>query len=391
MKDKKGGEKRFGQQEIRLLEQLRQHPEIMARVQSILEIASNREGPLKRADEVEELLIEEMRRLGGATLQYWASQAEDRGQRTSEPDATVRSRKKKVEVVVCLWAGGGERADLAQLHQELSATPAQTVGSHSTGPVETIGTGADGLWLRAFLWPGCERCGSTKGLRLAKGAKGHSDSCPKGARQAGGGISAALSHSAGSGSGPCHCRGRRDDDLHGSTRQRKANVRESGGKMRLIAAQAKDSATAVYAATFGSVAETGRRWGHCARQAGWGLKSQIHAVGTAPDWIRRQSREVFREQGNFLCDFYHVSEYLGAAAATCRSHQPGPWRRTQQKRLRRGAVQKVLQALEPHLNPTGQSMRKPPVRNGYRYLNNRLDWVRTILALSNWDFPLARG
>jgi len=41
MKDKKGGEKRFGQQEIRLLEQLRQHPEIMARVQSILEIASN--------------------------------------------------------------------------------------------------------------------------------------------------------------------------------------------------------------------------------------------------------------------------------------------------------------------------------------------------------------
>jgi hypothetical protein len=96
MKDKKGGEKRFGQQEIRLLEQLRQHPEIMARVQSILEIASNREGPLKRADEVEELLIEEMRRLGGATLQYWASQAEDRvGSELQNRDATVRSRKKK--------------------------------------------------------------------------------------------------------------------------------------------------------------------------------------------------------------------------------------------------------------------------------------------------------
>jgi hypothetical protein len=39
-------------------------------------------------------------------------------------------------------------------------------------------------------------------------------------------------------------------------------------EMRLVAAQAFDSATTVYAATFGSVEETGRRWGHCARQAG---------------------------------------------------------------------------------------------------------------------------
>ena len=34
-------------------------------------------------------------------------------------------------------------------------------------------------------------------------------------------------------------------------------------EMRLVAAQAKDSATTHYAATFGSVEETGRRWGHC--------------------------------------------------------------------------------------------------------------------------------
>ena len=61
-------------------------------------------------------------------------------------------------------------------------------------------------------------------------------------------------------------------------------------EMRLVAAQAKDSATTVYAATFGSVEETGRRWGHCTRQAGWGLNSQIHSVGDGADWIRLQSR-----------------------------------------------------------------------------------------------------
>jgi hypothetical protein len=161
-------------------------------------------------------------------------------------------------------------------------------------------------------------------------------------------------------------------------------------EMRLIAAQARDSATTVYAATFGSVAETGRRWGHCARQAGWGLKSRIHAVGDGADWIRRQSREVFREQGNFLCDFYHVSEYLGAAAVTCRSHQPGLWRRTQQKRLRRGAVQKVLQALEPHLESSGTIDEEAPVRNSYRYLNNRLDCLDYPRALK-LGLPIGSG
>ena len=47
-------------QEVQLIEQLRQNPEIMARVQSILDITRNAEGPLKSADEVEGLLMQEM-------------------------------------------------------------------------------------------------------------------------------------------------------------------------------------------------------------------------------------------------------------------------------------------------------------------------------------------
>lgn len=70
-------------------------------------------------------------------------------------------------------------------------------------------------------------------------------------------------------------------------------------EMRLVAAQKLNSATPVYAATFGSVEETGGRWGHCARQAGWGLNSHIHTVDDGADWIRLQSREVFGEQGSY--------------------------------------------------------------------------------------------
>ena len=96
MKKTKSRQQKFSQQETQLIEQLRQHPEMMARVQCILEIARNAEGPWKTADEVEELLIQEMRQLGRTTLHHWAVQAEERvSTELKQQDPTVLSRKKK--------------------------------------------------------------------------------------------------------------------------------------------------------------------------------------------------------------------------------------------------------------------------------------------------------
>ena len=82
--------------EMKLVEQLRRHPQMMARFQEILALASNEEGPLKTADEIEELLIEAMRQLGNETMGQWASQAEERVSRElKEQDPTVLARKKK--------------------------------------------------------------------------------------------------------------------------------------------------------------------------------------------------------------------------------------------------------------------------------------------------------
>lgn len=161
-------------------------------------------------------------------------------------------------------------------------------------------------------------------------------------------------------------------------------------EMRLVAAQAKGSTTIVYGATFGSVQETGQRWGHCARQAGWGLNSQIQAMGDGAEWIRLQSREVFGAQGTFLCDFFHVSEYLAAAAPTCRPAKPDGWRHTQQQRLRRGAVPKVMAALDQCLEPAGTPEAEAPVRNAHRYLTNRRDCLNYPRALK-LDLPIGSG
>jgi len=161
-------------------------------------------------------------------------------------------------------------------------------------------------------------------------------------------------------------------------------------EMRLAAAQAKDSAVTVYGATFGSVEQTGRRWGHCARQVGWGLNSHIQVLADGAEWIRLQSREVFGSQATFLCDFYHVSEYLGAAAERCRPAQPHSWRRTQQKRLRRGAVQKVVASLAENLEPVGTPEEEAPVRNAHRYMSNRLDCLDYPRALK-LGLPIGSG
>jgi hypothetical protein len=152
-------------------------------------------------------------------------------------------------------------------------------------------------------------------------------------------------------------------------------------EIRLAAARGLSKTDTFYAATFGEVDEVGRRWGHCALRAGRGLSSEVHALGDGAEWIRLQTREVFGQQATFLCDYYHVSEYLAEAAPTCRGQAPERWRRTQQDRLKRGALTKVIDALAEHLEAPNTPQELAPVSNAHRYLSNRtecLDYPRAL-------------
>lgn len=95
MKDKHPKPSSLNAEELQLIEQLREHPELMERFKSILEITTNT-GPLKRADEVEELLIEQMRRLGNTSMGNWAARAESRlSEQLKRKDSSANVRKKK--------------------------------------------------------------------------------------------------------------------------------------------------------------------------------------------------------------------------------------------------------------------------------------------------------
>ena len=96
MKDKKQTADEIPSDEARFLERLRQHPELKARFQSILDLAHAADGPIQTADAVEERVIVELRQLGHATLNHWAARAEARlAAETKAEDDTVRPRKKK--------------------------------------------------------------------------------------------------------------------------------------------------------------------------------------------------------------------------------------------------------------------------------------------------------
>jgi hypothetical protein len=171
---------------------------------------------------------------------------------------------------------------------------------------------------------------------------------------------------------------------------RKAKRPREWKEVRLTAAQSLGSAETFYAATFGAVDQAGRRWGHCSRRAGWGRNTRIHALGDGAEWIRLQTREVFGEQARFLCDYYHVSQYLAKAAEICRPLAPAHWRKTQQKRLKRGAVDQILEALTEHLEPEETPEESAPVTNAHRYLMNRLDCLDYSGALAA-GLPIGSG
>jgi hypothetical protein len=113
MKDEHPHPNKLTEAEQKLIERLRERPELMERFAAIVELSANTE-TIKQADEVEALLIEEIRRLGNVTMEGWASGVEKvLGQQLKQKDPSAVVRKKNVKLVVRLWCGEGKGEGLA--------------------------------------------------------------------------------------------------------------------------------------------------------------------------------------------------------------------------------------------------------------------------------------
>ena len=128
------------------------------------------------------------------------------------------------------------------------------------------------------------------------------------------------------------------------------------------------------ATLLGDVDVAGKQLRACAKRAGFAQGHRVHGVGDGAPWIARQVTKRFGSQGSYLVDFYHVCDYLSAAAKAIED-QPAAqqtWMDTQRHRLKTERPDAVLQALQEHIEPEQTPDEAAPVRACWRYLGHRL-------------------
>ncbi len=109
--------------ESKLLEQLRENPQLFERFESILALArEDNSTDVRSADEVEFALIEQLRQLGNETLTHWAVSAEEKVSEKLKASHTgpIQQREKK-------RSSGGAHMDSLKLKNACgAATPKAT-------------------------------------------------------------------------------------------------------------------------------------------------------------------------------------------------------------------------------------------------------------------------
>ena len=182
-----------------------------------------------------------------------------------------------------------------------------------------------------------------------------------------------------------------EPDMAQADRRKGKHLRWKEAKIAL--AHPQGSSTLAYGGTVkGNARHAGVILFDCARRAGLGRNSQLHAVGDGATWIADQVDERFGKNGRYLVDFWHVCDYLCAAAKAFAPTQEAAqaWIEAQKTRLKEGDPRAVLNALNPYRESPGVEDDQAPVRVCHRYLSERLDQLHYDEALRQ-NLPIGSG
>jgi hypothetical protein len=108
--------------------------------------------------------------------------------------------------------------------------------------------------------------------------------------------------------------------------------------------------------------------------------------------LRRGIEERFGAQGSYRIDFYHVCEYLIAAAKTIAPDAAAgkAWMEAQKVALKTGRADAVLAPLEPHREASEVGDDQAPIRACHRYVGARKDQLNYREALAE-GLPIGSG
>ena len=98
----------------------------------------------------------------------------------------------------------------------------------------------------------------------------------------------------------------------------------------------------------------------------------------------------FGSQAKYLVDFYHLCDYLAAAAEIIAGNDPPAWMEERKQWLKDNRWKDVLEALRPSLEPANISDSEAPVRTCFRYISNRSNLLEYKGALAA-ALPIGSG
>jgi hypothetical protein len=179
-------------------------------------------------------------------------------------------------------------------------------------------------------------------------------------------------------------------EISPKSKDKRKNKRLLWGEARLSIAREVGAVRPRFAATLAEAQEAGAVWLDCVKRAGAGSRTRIHCVGDGAAWIIEQAVQRFGEQGSYLLDFYHVSEYLAAAGAEIAGTKAKGWLERQQRRLKENRAARVIEALLPHIEGASVSDVEAPVRVCHRYLSNHREQMNYREAIAA-GLPIGSG
>lgn len=177
----------------------------------------------------------------------------------------------------------------------------------------------------------------------------------------------------------------------GGDKRKNKSVQWSEAKISL--AHVAGSKEMSFAATLqGDVELAGKQLRKCARRMGFGKGHRAHGLGDGAPWIAKQVKKNFGQQGSYLVDFFHVCDYLSAAAQgiATESAQQQAWLAQQKERLKTDGLNALLNELQANLESVDTPEDMAPVRRCWRYLSQRQEQLDYVSAIRQ-SLPIGSG
>jgi hypothetical protein len=177
---------------------------------------------------------------------------------------------------------------------------------------------------------------------------------------------------------------------------------------RLCFSRGAKELTPIFYATMGDVERAGDLLYRSALRVGFGPKTRVHGLGDGAKWIEEQMVRVFGNHVKYLVDFYHTSEYLGAAAEHSWTSERVEWRKKQEGLLKESKHQEVLAEIRRRLPvdwevkqerkksrkkkeaSSEKQEQETAVERCYRYIFNRQNNLDYKRALAD-ELPIGSG